>query len=42
MIYFFPLALGQLLDGKLDITVEFLRKPHKLQLFRFLGSVAVG
>lgn len=42
MILLFPFALGQLLDGKLDVATEFLRKPHKFKFFGFLGRVAVG
>nr|WP_302405900.1 hypothetical protein [Barnesiella intestinihominis] len=42
MISLFPLALGQLLDGKLDITAQFLGKTEEFQFFRFLGRIAVG
>lgn len=42
MISLFPLALGKLLDGKLNIAAQFFRKPHKLKFLGLFCSVAVG
>ena len=41
-ILFPSFAFGQLLDSKLYVAAEFVRKAHELQFFRFFSGVAVG